>query len=137
MLEFDGLNYFAVGVVWLVYVVVGAFWYSPAGFGKPWSRLSGVDMMNMPQNEATRTLVYVVLSALVQAVTLGVVLNSLGADSAGDGLVAGLALAVGLVAASSVGNTHYLRLGWAFWSLNAAYFLVVMAIGGAILGAWD
>ena len=137
MLEFDGLNYFAIAVVWLLYVVVGAFWYSPIGFGKQWSALSGVDMMGIPQNEATRTLVYVVISAVVQAGVLAVVLNTMGADSIGDGVTGGVVLWLGFAAATTVGTTHYLRLGWKFWALNAAYFLVVMAVGGAILGLWD
>ena len=34
MIEFSGLNVWAVLVVWIISVALGTFWYSPAGFGE-------------------------------------------------------------------------------------------------------
>lgn len=123
-------------VTWLVYVVVGAFWYSPSGFGKLWAKLSGVNHLKMPEAEATRTIVFVAIAAAVQAKILAVVLNSLDVATLGEGLLAGLALWLGFTAATTVGITLYQRLGWKFWWLNASYFLVVMLVGSAILTLW-
>lgn len=136
MLDFEGINYWAVAAVWLVNVVVGSLWYSPMGFGKKWSKLSGVDIMKLPENESTRAIVYVALSAVVQAVVLAVVLNAIGVSSAAEGLVASFVVWLGMVAATTIGTTFYSRRGWSFWWLNASYFLVVMAVNGLILGAW-
>jgi len=136
MLEFSGINYWAVAVVWLVYVVVGAFWYSPAGFGKLWAKLSGVNHLKIPEKEATRIIGYVSISAVFQALTLAVVLNSLNVSTLTNGFLTGLVLWFGFTAITTVGNTLYQRLGWKFWWLNAAYFLVVMAVGSVILTVW-
>jgi hypothetical protein len=136
MLEFEGINVWAVIAVWLVNVVVGSLWYSPAGFGKRWSKLSGVDIMKLPKDEANRAILFVALSAVVQAVTLGLVLNSLGVSNALEGLKVTLVLWLGLTAATTIGTNFYARKSWGFWWLNASYFLVVMAINGLILGAW-
>lgn len=136
MLEFTGINVWAVVVVWAIYVVIGAFWYSPAGFGKQWTKHSGVDIMKIPQDEATRALLFVVLSTLVQAITLAVIINSLQITSALDGLAVGFMLWLGLTAATTVGVTLYSRKSWSFLWLNSSYFLLVMLIGSLILAIW-
>lgn len=137
MIDISGLNYWAVIMAWVVYMAVGMFWYSPKGFGKLWTKLSGVDMMKMPQNEANRAITYVVGASFVQAVVLAAVLYSIGVSNATEGIVASLVLWFGLVAATTVGTTFYARKSWKFWWLNASFFLVTMAINGLILGAWQ
>lgn len=136
MIEFEGLNYLAVVVAWLVNCAVGAFWYSPAGFAKQWAKLTGVDIMKIPQKEATNILMSVIVSGLVQALALGLVLNSLGVTKLADGLLAGLVLWLGFVTATTVGVTLYQRRSWSFLWLNSAYFLVVMGINSIILTLW-
>lgn len=136
MLDFEGLNYWAIAVAWLINCVVGAFWYSPAGFAKQWAKNTGVDIMKIPEKEATRILGFVIASGLVQAVALAVILNSLNVTDAMDGLLAGVLLWLGFRAATTVGVTLYARRSWKFWWLNNSYFLIVMAINSVVLAAW-
>ena len=137
MLELEGINYWAVAAVWLVNVTVGAFWYSPARFGKKWSKLSGVNMMKLPQNEANNAILYVAISAVFQALALAIIFNSLDVTVAANGLVVGLVIWAGLVAATTIGNNFYQRLGWKFWWLTSSYFLVVITINSVILSIWQ
>lgn len=109
MLDFSGLNYWAIAAAWAVNCGLGAFWYSPVGFARQWKQHTGVDLMKIPEAQATRILGSVVLSGLVQAITLAVVLNSLQASTAWQGLAAGLVLWFGLTAATTVGVTLYSR----------------------------
>ena|SRR6478672_616232 len=136
MLDFSELNYWAILVAWIIYCAVGSFWYSPAGFGKKWSKLSGVDIMKLPQQEANRAIMYVVVSSLLQAFTLAVVLNTMEISGALNGLVAGLFVALGLTAATTIGVTFYSRKSWSFWLLNAAFFLVTTPINAFIFSVW-
>jgi hypothetical protein len=136
MLDLSDMNYLAVFVAWLVNVVVGWFWYSPTGFGKTWSRLSGVDLMKIPQEEATKTIGFVALSAVVQAGVLAIVINSLFVNTLENGLLVGFTLWLGFTAATTVGTSLYSRKGWKFWWLNSSYFLVVMVINSVILSLW-
>ena len=136
MIEFSGLNYLAVVVAWIISIALGAFWYSPAGFGKLWSKLSGVDMMKTPKDEATRAIVYVSISSLLQAFFLAVVLHSLNVQSISEGIVASLVLWFGFTAITTIGNTLYQRQSWKFWFLNASFFLIIMLINGIILTIW-
>lgn len=136
MLDLHGLNYWALLVAWVINLGVGAWWYSPAGFGKMWSKLSGVDMMKMPKNEANTAIVFVAVAAAVQTLTLGIVLNSLGTTTATSGLMAGLLVWLGFTAATTVGTVLYSRKSWAFWWLNAGFFLIVMAVNSVMLTVW-
>lgn len=137
MIEFSGLNYWAILVAWLINVIVGAVWYSPAGFQKLWSKLSGVDMMKIPKDEANRAIGLVALSALLQSIVLSVVLHSMHITTASKGLEAGLLLWLGLTAVTTIGNTLYARLSLKFWWLNASFFLVVMAVNSVIIAVWN
>ncbi len=137
MLEVSGINYVAVLVVWLVYIAVGGFWYSPAGFAKQWAKLSGVDLLKMPKDKANQAIGFVAISAAIQAATLAIILNSLKATTAIHGLEIGLVLWFGLTAATTVGVTFYAQRSWKFLWLNSSYFLVVMSIGSIILAAWN
>src|SRR5688572_1551281 len=137
MLDLGGINYWAVAAAWLVNVVIGALWYSPMWFGKTWSKLSGVDIMKMPQKDANRAIIFVALSAIVQAKVLAIVLNSLNVTDVANGLAIGLLLWLGFTAATTVGTTFYSRRGWKFWWLNSSYFLVVMSINSVILAVWQ
>lgn len=136
MLDFSGINYFAVAIVWLLYMVIGAYWYSPSGFAKQWTKLTGIDIMKIPQKKATQIIMFVAVSALVQSVTLAVILHSLNVTSLINGLVAAGFLWLGLVAATTVGTTLYSKRSWKFLWLNSSYFLVVMLLGAAILSTW-
>jgi hypothetical protein len=117
--------------------VVGALWYSPMLFGKTWSKLSGVDIMKIPVNEANKILTFVALSGLVQAIVLAIVLNTFDVTTATNGFVAGLVLWLGFVAATTVGTTLYSRKSWKFWWLNSSYFLIVMCVNSVILAVWN
>lgn len=137
MLELENLNYLAVMVAWLINVVVGAFWYSPAGFGKQWSAYTGVDMMKIPKDRANKIISFVAVSGLVQAFVLGLVLNTMNINGAVNGLVAGLVICFGLTAATTVGNALYAGLSWKLIGLNSAYFFVVMGINSVIFAVWQ
>jgi hypothetical protein len=136
MLDITGINLWAVVAVWALYMVVGAFWYSTAGFAKKWTKYTGIDILKIPQDKATKILGFIIVSSLIQAVTLGVILNSLQPATALEGLVTGLVLWLGLTAATTVGVTLYSKRSWKFLWLNSSYFLVVMAIGSLILSTW-
>jgi len=133
MIEFEGLNYLAILLAWIVNMAVGAFWYSPAGFAKPWTKYTGVDMMKTPKKETNRAIVFVAISSLLQALTLALLLNSLAPQNIGEAIVATLVLWFGFTAITTVGNTLYQRQGWGLWWINASFFLVVMLINTFIL----
>lgn len=136
MLEFGGINYWAVVVAWLINIIVGAFWYSPAGFAKIWEKHTGINLLKIPEKKATKIIVSVALSAVFQALTLAVIIHSLHVTTATNGLLVGLVLWFGLTTATTVGVTLYSNRSWKFLWLNSSYFLLVMAVNSVILATW-
>ncbi len=137
MLELEGVNYWAVLVVWVIYMIIGAFWYSPMGFAKQWTKYTKIDILKIPNNEANKIIGFVALSALVQALSLAIILNSIGTDRIAEGIKIGLLLWLGFTTATTVGVTLYSRRSWKFLWLNSSYFLLVMTIGSIILTIWQ
>ncbi|MGK2896230.1 MAG: DUF1761 domain-containing protein [Candidatus Saccharimonadales bacterium] len=136
MIELTGINYSSVLVVWLLYISLGAWWYSPAGFSKKWTKYAGINIMKTPTQQANRIILFVALSALVQAFSLAIILNSIEVTSLVDGIVAELVIWLGFTAATTVGMTLYSQQSWKFLWLNSSYFLIIMAIESAILSLW-
>jgi hypothetical protein len=136
MLDFSGINLWAAVVVWVLYMAVGAFWYSTAGFAKQWTKHTNIDILKIPQDQATKILVFIALSALVQAFSLAVLLNSLQVTTVLNSLSIALLLWLGLTTATTVGTTLYSKRSWKFLWLNSSYFLVVMALGSVVLALW-
>lgn len=137
MLDFDGLNFWAIIIAWFVNCAVGAIWYSPAGFAKQWKKHTGVDIMKIPTKEANNILGAVVASGLLQAFTLAVIINSLNVTEVIDAFWVGFLLWLGLTAATTVGATLYQRRNWNFWWINSRYFLIVMCVNSVILATWQ
>jgi hypothetical protein len=137
MLDFTGINYWAVLVVWLLYLGVGAYWYSTKGFAKQWTKHTGVDILKIPQDQANSIIISVAGSSLLQAFLLAGILNSVGVESILSGVVIGITIWLGFTAATTVGVTLYSQKSWKFLWLNASYFLVVMTIASAIYSVWQ
>ncbi len=136
MLEFIGINFWAVAVVWVIYIALGAYWYSPAGFAKQWMKHTGIDIMKIPKEQANKAIGFVAVSALLQSLTLAVIIHSLNVTTASNGLVVGLVLWLGLTAATTVGVTLYSQRSWKFLWLNSSYFLLVMGVGSVVFAIW-
>lgn len=136
MLELENLNYLAIVIATFTNVILGSWWYSPAGMGKKWSRMTGVDMMKIPKPETQRAIMAVFVGAIIQAVVLAITIKSFGASTAVEGLKVGLVLWAGFVGATSIGDALYSRRGWGFWLLNASFFLIVMLVNSVLLSVW-
>lgn len=136
MFEVSSINLVAVLIAWILSVGLGAFWYSPVGFGPLWSKLSGVDMAKLPQDEANRAISSVIVSNLVQVTALALIIGAIGASTPAQGALVGFVIWLGFIAATTLGNTLYSRLSWKFWWLNASFFLATMVVNGALFAIW-
>ena len=129
------VNYWAVLVAAVVNMVVGALWYSPMLFSKPWSKLTGKSMEDMQKNAGVGYSVTTV-GALVQSFILVNLVKDLGVTTLGKGLELGLVLWLAFVAATTVADTVFAGRSWKLWQINTGYFLVVLLINGALLSVW-
>jgi hypothetical protein len=137
----DDLNWAAVVVAALAAFAVGFVWYAPPVFGKYWagqvSRYSGIPESELNATPSAASLALWLAGMAVNAVALALVADAVGVDSAGDGMVLGLVLGLGLGATVTSWPAIFARAPWGWWAVNSAAFLVMQVVIGAVLGAWQ
>lgn len=131
------INYWAVLVSAAVALVIGAIWYSPLAFGKQWRALLGLATSDKPtKNQQARIYFNTFLAFLVTCYILAHFVDYVQATTVAEGLVTGVWTWLGFVATYSIINQQNERQPLMLWLINAGYFLITLAIAGAILAAW-
>jgi hypothetical protein len=129
------LNWLAILVAAVVPMVLGALWYSPVLFARPWMRAVG----RTPEELSGASLGYA-LSALVALVTsyvLARVVKWAEVDDVWNGALVGLFVWIGFVATVLAVNTYFGGRPRMLWAIDAGYQLASLVVMGVILGAWE
>jgi hypothetical protein len=138
-LDLGQLNWLAVIVAAVVYFVIGAAWFAPAVFGRPWMAAIGFDdsrprpEMN-PMSYAGPAAFY-----LIASIATGLLAAATGTDTLGEGAILGLVVGVGyalvVTATDAVFDPNKPR-PWTWFAISGAYHVVSLVIVGMIIGAW-
>ena len=140
-MSFDALgelNWLAVIVAAIAYFALGALWYMPFAFGRPWQRAIGWDETQPPAASAV-TYAAPFLFALVSTIATALIANAVGADDVGAGVGLGLVVGIGyglaISAYEAVFDPH--KPGpWVWWAISGGYHLVGLLIVSVIVSAW-
>ncbi|TSC98728.1 MAG: integral membrane protein [Parcubacteria group bacterium Greene1014_20] len=133
------LNYSAIVVASLVYFVLGAFWYSPVLFAKPWMKMlgfSGGPMTEDQKKGMMRGMFFGFISYIVMVGILDYYLYMLGVSNAASGAFHGLLMGLGFIATTGLASVLWEKRPLALYLINVTYPILGLAIAGAILGAW-
>lgn len=131
---FGDLNWLAVVVSALAYMVLGYIWYSNALFGKQYRAALGVTGEGTPE---PMMIVVNLIGWLVAAVGLGLVAKGIGASTAADGIMLGLVAWFCFVATNRIVAMAYERSGGALARVNGPYNALGFAVMGLILAVWN
>ncbi len=134
-MESAEINWLAVLAAAAIQMVLGALWYSPVLFARPWLREVG-----RSEEELTgASLGYGIaaVGALLAALVLAHVVDWAEADGVLDGARVGLMVWVGFVAPVLAMNTYFGGRSRTLWAIDAGYPLVALPLMGALLGVWD
>lgn len=134
MLNSD-INYLAVLVAAVINMAMGAFWYSSAGFAKPWMKLVGKKAAEMDGNANTGYAITTVF-ALLQGFILAILVRTIGAETLMAGASLGVLLWVGFTASTTISDYLFTGRPIKLWTINTGYYLVVLVINGALLAVW-
>ena len=138
-MQFD-INYLTVLVSSLFVMGLGAFWYSPAGFGKSWMRLMGISMEKMDEMKAKggmgKSYGLAMLGNLVMVYVLAHFVEAGNALTAWEGAQIGFWAWLGFVAMPSMNTVIWEGKPWKLYLINIGYYLVALKIAGAILAVW-
>lgn len=133
------LNWLAVIVATVAYFALGALWYSPVAFGRPWQRAIGWD--EAQQQGGASPMIYAgpAVFALVSTIATAMLANATGSTDVGTGVVLGLVVGVGY----GLALTAYEALfapnrpqPWVWFSITGAYHLVGLLIVAVVVSAW-
>lgn len=128
------INYVAVIIAALVPMVLGALWYSPALFARPWMRAVG----RTEDELGGMGLGYVLsaIAAVLSSYALARIERWAEVDDLWNGALVGVLVWLGFVAGLLAVVTYFGGRPRVLWLINAGYQLVSLAIMGAILGVW-
>lgn len=143
-MNFSLINWLAVSVCVLVYLMAGALWFGRGknAFGRAWWKAMDKSESFAPGGELSPGVLWplTVLSAIVQAVFMALMVNAMGSltpggPTLGSGALAGFMLWLGFVAPASLTNKLFAGHLKA-WALETGNQLLDYVLMGAILGAW-
>jgi len=138
---FSSINIWAVIVAAVISMPVGYFWYSNAGFGKPWAKMMGFDMtdekkMKEMKEQMMPALVATFVSFLIISFFLAQIIALKELSGVVTGLKVGFAAWLGFVAPTlliaNVWSSKTLKL----YPIDVSHMLVVMLVQAAIISVW-
>lgn len=116
-------------------MAVGALWFSPLLFVKPWSKETGVKESEM-RTGAAKKYALTALGTLAMAHVLVYIASVTGSKTAIDGIKLGFILWLGFVLPVLGTITLFEGRSKNLFLINASHHLVVLMVMGAIVSIW-
>jgi len=130
------LNYWAVLVAGLAYMILGAIWYSPLLFGNSWMRLIGKTKEQIAQEFSSLNYLWALITSLIAAYGVARILFWTGGETLVHGLLVGLLAGVCFVFMSFVVNDSFENRPRGLTAINVFYHMTGLVAAGVIIGAW-
>jgi hypothetical protein len=143
MIQPHPLNHLAILVSGIILWVLGAIWYSPALFAKPWMAILGIKKEEGKKSGLMLGMVASLIGDLVLSFILAHIIlwaNAFGfaatAFGFGNGCVLGVLTWIGFIAAPNLPQGIYEGKPFKLFAINGGYWLVGLFLVGGLLGAW-
>lgn len=130
------VNWLAVVLAAISFMVVGFIWYSRSVFGNSWMRMVGLkesDIKNGPGMGYALTMV----AALFASYVLSHFADYVDARTAADGAQLGLWVGLGFVATAFASEYIFSRKPRNLYLITAGYQVVALTVAGMIIGAMN
>jgi hypothetical protein len=132
------INFWPILIAAVVSFGIGALWYSPILFGKEWMALTKKTDSDMQAAKSGIWKFYLIqfVMTIIMFIVIGFVISAIGVARASDGAFVGFLAWIGLIAPVSMSNLMWKKEPGKLVLIETINYLVVLAIGGAIIGAW-
>jgi len=133
------VNFLAVLVAAIAGIAIGAFWYSPAGFGKIWMKESGFSEESLDEAKKkgmAKSFILGFVASLVMAYVLAYFVQIGGAGDIAGALQLGFWLWLGFIATIMLNGVLWEGKSWKLYILNIAHQLVSLLVMAIILVLW-
>ena len=129
------VNWLALIVAVIARMVLGAVWYSPPLFVKPWLAASGISETEMKAG-LPKALVFDLVGSIIMTFVLVHAVKYAGAQGVVQGAAVGFWNWLGFVAVTSLSQTLHEHRPQKLWLIGNGYQLVALLVMGAILAVW-
>ena len=127
------IDFLGVGAATVAGMVIGALWYSPLLFVKPWTLAQGKEYPCAPGKGAAAAIANAATMNIITALALSEVFQWRAVASVADALLTALLLAVGLVVSNQLMRDRFHGATAMLSLINAANTIVVFLAMGLIL----
>ena len=129
-------NHWAILVSAVIQWLLGAVWYSPALFARPWAAMVGISKDSSKSKTMVLGMIASFIGSLVTSLMLAHVVIWSGAPGPAAGALIGLILWLGFIAAPLAASYIYEGRPFKLFAINTGYWLVGLLISGALLAVW-
>jgi len=130
-------NHWALLVSALILWFLGAIWYSPALFAKPWRSLLKIDLDPAKKRKSMALgMISSFIGDLILSLMLAHIVLWSGADNYGTGAFIGFIVWLGFFAAPGFPQGIYEGRPFRLFAINHSYWLVGLTIAGGMLATW-
>jgi hypothetical protein len=134
------INYLAILVSAFIMFGLGALWYSPLLFARPWLASLGKTEEQLREDAQKRSMPLTFglsfFAYLVMAFVMSHVIDYAAAKTISDGLRTGFWLWLGLVATTTLVLSLFESRSMRLYIIDMGYHLIGMLIMGGILAVW-
>ena len=129
------LNFWAILATGIGFWILGAFWFSPLLFAKPWAAIVGRPMGEKPKGMVHGMIVSFIGNLLLSLVMAHIVVWA-GADNFGHGAFIGFLCWLGFIGGLLYAHRIYEGRPFAYFAIVGGYWLVGCTLTGGVLAVW-
>ncbi len=134
MFEINNWAVLGAAVAWFI---LGAVWYSPALFAKPWLALIGKNPDEVMKGNPTKPMIISFVLSLIEAYILAHFVALSGAMNFAEGVQIGLWLGLGFIAIPFAIDFIYPGKSWKLYAITAGYQFLGVVLMASILAQWS
>lgn len=130
------LNNLSILASAIILWILGAIWYSPPLFAKPWMKLLGIQMGGPNKKSLVPAMMASFVCDFILAFMLAHIILWSGADTFGHGALIGLIIWIGFFAAPNLPQGMYENRPFNLFAINNGYWLVGLPLIGGVIAIW-
>jgi hypothetical protein len=131
-MEAISIDLVTVIIAAVLYMILGAFWYSPLLFGKPWEKHSA-----FPAKVHAKWLRFSIafMNAVVMAFFLAIVEAFMGSASTMDGIYVAIGVWLGFVATTQLPSFLWSKKPLLLYFIDVGFYFCGFVVMGGVIGA--
>ena len=130
------MNYLAISVAAVINMVVGALWYSPMLFAKPWMKAVGKSEKDLKSVNMGKMYGIMFVGAVLFVYATAYFVNMLQISTVGDAISLGLWAWFGFFMLTTLSDYLFSGRSFTLYATNGGYQLVLFVLSAMILTLW-